>query len=85
MPVGVVNVLISGKATIDRLSQEADDAVPAVPAGAAVGENFARQSGQAESIIEFAIGEQTGVGGHPRSVELQLQAAVENRPKRAAI
>jgi hypothetical protein len=38
-PVGVVHVLIPGEATIDRLTQETDDAVPAVPAGATVGEN----------------------------------------------
>ncbi len=80
-PVGVVHVLVTGEATIDRLTQETDDAVPAVSAGSAVCENFARQWRQPEGVVEFAIGEQTGVGGDPRSVELQLQAAVENGPQ----
>jgi len=85
MPVGVVHVFVPGEATIDRLSQETDDAVPAVPAGPAVSENFARQCRQPEGVIEFAIGKQPGVGGHPRSVELQLKAAVETGPKWVAI
>ena len=29
---------------------------------------------------EFAISEQPRIGGHPRSVELQFQAAVEKGP-----
>ena len=85
MPVGVVHVFVPGEATIDRLSQETDDAVPAVPAGPAVSENFARQCRQPEGVIVFAIGEQASIAGYPRSVELQLQAAVETGPKWVAI
>jgi hypothetical protein len=59
------------------MTQETDDTVPAVPAGSTV----ARQCRQPEGVIEFAIGKQASVGGHPRSVELQLQAAVETGTK----
>jgi hypothetical protein len=47
---------------------------------AVAGEHAARQRGQSEGIVEFAIGEQTSVGGDPRSAELEIQAAVEDRP-----
>ena len=41
----------------------------------------ARQCGQPERVVQFAISEQPRVGGHPRSVELQFQAAVEKGPE----
>jgi hypothetical protein len=49
----------------------------AVVAGAGVDESFTRHGAQAESVVEFTIGEQSGVGGHDRSAKLQHQAAVE--------
>ena len=55
--------------------------VPAVPARAAIREHAARQCGQPERVVQFAISEQARVGGHPRSVELQFQAAVEKGPE----
>ena len=39
----------------------------------------------AQGIVEFAVGEQAGVGCDPRTVELQLQPSVETGPKWAAI
>ena len=66
-------------AALDRLA--ADDAVPAVPARAAIREHAARQCDQPERVVQFAISEQARVGGHPRSVELQFQAAVEKGPE----
>ena len=44
-------------------------------------EHAARQCGQPERVVQFAISEQARVGGHPRSVELQFQAAVEKGPE----
>ena len=32
-------------------------------------------------VVQFAISEQPRIGGHPRSVELQFQAAVEKGPE----
>ncbi len=53
----------------------------AVPARARINEFIAGHQGQAESIFEFAIGQQPGVGSHSGTVELQLQAAVEIQPQ----
>ena len=80
-PVGVVDILIAGETPIDGLAKKTDDAVPAVPARAAIREHAARQCGQPERVVQFAISEQARVGGHPRSVELQFQAAVEKGPE----
>jgi len=41
-----------------------------------------RDSHQAERIIEFAIGQQAGIGGHIETVELQLESAVEIKAQR---
>ncbi len=53
----------------------------AVLARARVNEFIADHQGQAEGIIEFAIGQQSGVGRNSRTVELQLQAAVKIQPQ----
>ena len=44
--------------------------MPVVLAGAAIGQNITHQCGQPEGVVEFAIGEQTGVGGDASTVEL---------------
>jgi hypothetical protein len=71
-PVGSIHVLVPGETTENRLAKETDNAVPANPAGATVGDNIARQCGQPEGVVKLAIGKQTGVGGDTRSVDLQL-------------
>ena len=43
------------------------------------------QIGQPERVVQFAIGQQSGVGGDAVAVEFQLQAAVEIDPQRAVI
>ena len=83
--LAVVHILVSGEASIDRLAKQTDDAMPAVLARPAVGQDIARHCGQPQGIVEFTIGEQSGVGGDPRAVELKLQSAVETGPKWAAI
>jgi hypothetical protein len=54
-PVGVVHVLVAGEASVDRLTQKTHDAVPTLIACPAVSQHAARQSGQSEGVIEFAI------------------------------
>jgi hypothetical protein len=76
-PVGVVDVLVSGKTTEYRLAQHADKIMPPVPPRATVNQVLLRDGHQAERVIEFAIGQQSGIGGDARTVELQLEAAVE--------
>ena len=64
-PVGVVHVLISGETSIDGLTQQSDNVVPAVLARPAVSQDIARQGDEAKGVIEFPIGEQTGVRRDP--------------------
>ena len=57
-PLGVVDVLVSGKPTEHRLPQHTDKSVPAVFAGASVGEPLAGEIRKAESIVKLAIGQE---------------------------
>lgn len=61
-PVGIVHVLVSGEAAIDCLAKQTDEAVPAVLAGPAIGQNITHHRGQAQGIVKFTVGEQTSVG-----------------------
>jgi len=54
----------------------------AVPAGPRIGEHVRGHCAETEGVIEFAIGEQSGIGRDPRTMELQLHAAVEIEPER---
>jgi hypothetical protein len=47
----------------------------------AFGEHRHGHRGEAEGVVELAVGEQAGVGGDPGPVELELEAAVERDPK----
>ena len=50
-------------------------------AAPALGEGGGGRRGQAEGVVQLAIGEQAGVGGDPGAVELELEAAVERDPQ----
>ena len=80
-PVGIVHVLVSGKSSKHGLTDLGGHGVAAVLAAPGVGEHFPSKFGQAEGLIEFAEGEQPGVGGDFGAVELQLEATVESEPK----
>ncbi len=79
--VGVVHVFVATEAAEDRLTKQSLQRVLAVLARARVNEFIADHQGQAEGIIEFAIGQQSGVGRNSRTVELQFRAAVEIQPQ----
>jgi hypothetical protein len=53
----------------------------AVLAGARIGEHLTRHPAQAERIIEFAIGQQSSIGGDDGAAKLEHQAAVKIEPK----
>ena len=80
-PLSVVHVLIAGEASKDGLPEQSGQGVPAILAGAGVGQNLARHVRQSERVVEFSVGEQAGVGGHDRSPKLQLQSAIEIEPR----
>ena len=79
--LGVVDVLVAGEAAVDRLPQQAEQPVPDVPPAPPLGKHRRGRRGQAEGVVELAVGEQAGVGGDPGAVELELQAAVERDPQ----
>jgi hypothetical protein len=54
----------------------------AVLASACIGEHVPGHSAETESVIEFAIGQQSGIGRDPGAMELKLHAAVEIEPER---
>jgi hypothetical protein len=60
--------------------KQPDQSMAAVLAGAAIGEHIARHRAQTKSIVEFAIGEQSGVRGDPATMELKLYPPVEIEP-----
>ena len=84
-PLGVVDVLVSGKPTEHRLPQHTDKSVPAVLAGAGVGEPLAGQIRKAQCVVEFAVGKQAGIGGDDRTTKLKGQSTVEIEPERLAV
>ena len=49
--LGVVHILVSGEASIRQTGEAADDAMPAVLARPAVGQDIARQCGQPQGIV----------------------------------
>ena len=74
---GVVDILVAGQSAVDRLAQEGEQAVLGVLSGAGVVQAGRRRRGQAEGVVEFAVGEESGVAGDGGAVELQLDLAVE--------
>ena len=75
--LGVVHVLISSETTKHRLPQQTDQRMATVLAGARIGEYLDCHLGQAERVIEFAVGQQSCIGGDDRAAKLQHQATVE--------
>jgi hypothetical protein len=45
--------------------------------GTCVGEQVTRHGAEAEGIIKFAIGQQSGIRGNSRAAKLEHQASVE--------
>ena len=83
--LGVVHILVSGKPPEHRLPQQPDQRMAAVLAGARVGQHLARHRAQTECVVEFAVGQQSGIGGDHGAAKLQHQAAVEIEPERTPI
>jgi hypothetical protein len=52
-----------------------------IPARARVGQPLAGHCGQSERVVEFTVGEQTGIGGDHRSAKLEHQTSVEIDPE----
>jgi len=83
-PVGVVYILVSGKPTKHRLAQHAHEIMSAIPARTRIDKVLPCDSHQTKRVIKLAVGQQSGIGGDARTVELQLEAAVEIGPESIA-
>jgi hypothetical protein len=57
IPLDVVHVLIAGEASKGGLPEQPREGVPAIPAGAGVGQNLAGHVRQSERVVEFAVGQ----------------------------
>ena len=53
-----------------------------VPASPTLAERRDGHCGQAEGVVKLAIGEQAAVRSDPRTIEFELDPAVEGDPKR---
>ena len=84
-PLGVVHVLVAGQPPEYRLPQQPDQEVLSVLAGAYIRQSLATGCGQSEHVVQFAIRQQSGIGGDHRTAELEHQAAVEIEPQRLAV
>src|SRR5262249_43296592 len=75
--LGVVDILVASQSAVDRLAGEGQQTVWGVLSRAGVVQAGRRRTGQSEGIVEFAVGEESGVTGDGRAVELQLDLAIE--------
>jgi hypothetical protein len=80
-PLGVVHVLVSGQPSEHRLPKQPLDHVADVLVASRLDQDRSGHAGQSERVIQFAIGEQSGIPGDLAAVKFQLQATVEIDPK----
>ena len=80
-PVRIVHILVACQAPEHGLAELSNQGVASVRAGAGVRQNVSSGLAQTQGIVEFAAGQQTTIGRDLRSVELQLETAVERQPK----
>src|SRR5262249_14443379 len=73
--LGVVHILVSGKATKYRLPEQPGQCVSTILATACVGQNITRHLGQTEYVVEFAISQQPSIGVHQGAAKLEHHAA----------
>ncbi len=75
-PFGVVHVLVTGKARLDRLAQQTGQGMVFVQTASGIGQTI---SGRRETglLIEFPLRQQTAVTRQSRNVKLQAHRSVE--------
>ena len=75
--LGVVDIFIACQAAVDRLPQQRRQGVLGVLPGPRILQAARGRAGQPEGVIEFPIGEESGVTGDGGPVKLQFDFAVE--------
>jgi len=76
-PVGIVHVVVATKTAKEGLAELPNKTVASFLPMTGVGEHVPGHVGQPESIIQFPLRQQPGVGSDRGSVELKLQPTVE--------
>ena len=80
--LGVMEVLIAGQATVDRLAQQIGQGKRGVLAAARIAQVLFDELSQAEPFVQLPHQNQAPVGGERRSLEIDLQSRVEGKLKR---
>ena len=80
--LGVIDVLVAGQVTVDRLAQQIGQGKRGVLAAARVAQVLFDELSQAEPFVQLPHQNQATVGGDPRSLEIDLQSRVEGKLKR---
>jgi hypothetical protein len=78
--VGIVDILIAGEPAEHRLAEQPYQQMSGVLAAPTFCQHGPGQIGQAECVIQFAVGKQAGVRGDAATMEYQPQTAVEIEP-----
>lgn len=79
--LGVADIFTTSQSSKHRLPQQVNESMAAIPPGVGIGKPITSHCAETEGIVEFAIGQQSGIGGDPRTMELKLQTAVEIEPQ----
>ena len=79
----VIHIFVPGETPKHGLSKQPDQRMAAVLAGAHIGEHVPGHCAETQGVVEFAIGQQSGIGGDPRAAKLKLHAAVKIEPENA--
>jgi hypothetical protein len=75
--LGVIEILVSGQAAEEGLSQKRGEAVACVTAGPRVLQFVGCRVSELQGVVEFTIGQQSSITGDIRSMEFEAGAAVE--------
>jgi len=60
-PIRIVRVLVARQSTVDRLPDQGEDRVLGILAGSPFVEEILRHLGQAQGIVQFAVGQRAGI------------------------
>jgi hypothetical protein len=80
-PLGIVEVFVTGQATVDRLAEQTGEWKLCVLAAARVPQVLWDEISQAESLVPFADHNQAPVGGDSGTLEIDLPRSVEGELK----
>src|SRR3954452_13984056 len=84
-PLGVVDVLIPGQPSKNRLAQKTRQPMSTILAGTHVGQPISCRIGQAQRVVQFTVSKQSSIGGNRRPTKLEHQATMKIEPQRLVV